>query len=69
VIRSLSYLVWFRTFPLGVGVNGLSHFGRHLGQNKAKVSVFNGSVVYFNVGVRLTFLGRSCSARQDFQVF
>ena len=61
MIRSPSYLVWSRTFPLGVGVNGLSHFGRHLGQNKAKVCVFNGSVVYFNVGIGLTLLGRSCS--------
>jgi hypothetical protein len=65
VIRSLSYLVWSRTFPLGVGVNGLSHFGRHLGQNKAKLSVFNGSVVYVNVGIGLTFLCRSCSTRQE----
>ena len=65
MIQSLSYLVWSRTFPLGVGVNGLSHFGRHLGQNKAKVSVFNGSVVYFNVGIGLTFLGGSCSTRQE----
>jgi hypothetical protein len=61
VMRSPSYLVWSRTFPLGVG---LSHFGQHLGQNKAKVSVFNGSVVYFIVGVGLTFLGRSCSTCQ-----
>jgi hypothetical protein len=65
VIRSPSYLVWSRTFLLGVGVNGLSHFGRHLGQNKAIVSVFNGSAVYFNVGVGLTFLGGSCSTRQE----
>jgi hypothetical protein len=36
-----------------------------LGQKKAKVSVFNGSVVYFNVGIGLTFLGRSCSTRQE----
>ena len=71
MIRSPSYLVWSRTFLLGVGVNGLSHFGRHLGQNKAKVSVFNGSVVYFNVGIGLTFLGRSCSTCQElyFQLF
>jgi hypothetical protein len=42
-----------------------------LGQNKAKVSVFNGSVVYFNVGIGLTFLGRSCSTCQElyFQLF
>ena len=65
MIRSLSYLLWSRTFLLDVGVNGLSHFGWHLGQNKAKVSVFNGSVVYFKVGVGLTFSGRSCSTRQE----
>ena len=58
MIRYPSYLVWSRTFLLGVGVNGLSHFGRHLGQNKAIVSVFNKSVVYFNVRVVLTFLAR-----------
>jgi hypothetical protein len=69
VIRSPSYLVRSRTFLLGVGVNGLSHFGRHLGQNKAIVSAFNGSVVYFNVGFRLTFLGRSCSARQELYLY
>jgi hypothetical protein len=72
VIQSPSYLVWSRNFPLGVGVNGLSHFGRHLGQNKAKASAFNGSVVYFNVGIGLTFLGRSCSTRRQelyFQLF
>jgi hypothetical protein len=71
VIRSPSYLVWSRAFLLGVGVNGLSHFGRHLGQNKAKVSIFNGSVVDFNVGIGLIFLGRSCSTCQElyFQLF
>jgi hypothetical protein len=60
VIRSPSYLLWSRTFLLGVGLTDLSHFGRYFGQNKAIVSVFNGSVVYFNVGIGLTFLGRSC---------
>jgi hypothetical protein len=69
VIQSPSYLVWSRTFLLGVGVSGLSHFGRHLGQNKAKVSVFNGSVVYFNVGVGLTFLGRSTRQELHFYLF
>jgi hypothetical protein len=41
------------------------------GQNKEIVSVFNGSVVYFNVGIGLTFLGRSCSTREElyFQLF
>ena len=51
-------LIWSRTFLLGVGLTDLSHFGRHLGQNKAIVSVFNKSVVYFNVRVVLTFLAR-----------
>jgi hypothetical protein len=58
VIRSPSYLGWSRIFLLGVGLTDLSHFGRHLGQNNAIVSVFNGSVVYFNVGIGLIFLAR-----------
>jgi hypothetical protein len=37
----------------------LGDFGRYFGQNKEIVSVFYGSVVYFNVGIGLTFLGRS----------
>ena len=57
MIRSPSYLVWSRTFLLGVGLTDLGHFGRYFGQNKEIVSVFNGSVVYFNVGIGLTFLG------------
>jgi hypothetical protein len=72
VIRSPSYLVWSRTFLRGVGLTDLSHFGRYFGQNKEIVSVFNGSVVYFNVGIGLNFLGRSCGARQAllyFQLF
>ena len=64
MIRSPSYLVWSRTFLLGVGLTDLGHFGRYFGQNKEIVSVFNGSVVYFNVGIGLTFLGRCCSTRQ-----
>ena len=64
VIRSPSYLVWSRTFLLGVGAD-LGDFGRYFGQNKEIVSVFNGSVVYFNVGIGLTFLGRCCSTRQE----
>ena len=56
MIRSPSYLVWSRTFLLGVGLTDLGHFGRYFGQNKEIVSVFNGSVVYFNVGIGLTFL-------------
>jgi hypothetical protein len=65
-------LVWSRTFLRGVGLTDLSHFGRYFGQNKEIVSVFNGSVVYFNVGIGLNFLGRSCGARQAllyFQLF
>jgi hypothetical protein len=58
VIRSPSYLVWFRTFLLGVGLTDLSHFGRHWGQNKAVASAFNRSVVYCNVGVALIFLAK-----------
>ena len=71
MIRSTSYLVWSRTFLLGVGLTDLGHFGRYFGQNKEIVSVFNGSVVYFNVGIGLTFLGRCCSTRQElyFQLF
>ena len=64
MVRCPSYLVWSKTFLLGVGLTDLSEFGRYLGQNKAIVSVFNGSVVYFNVGIGLTFLGRCCSTRQ-----
>jgi hypothetical protein len=58
-------LVWSRTFLLGVGLTDLGHFGRNFGQNKTIVGVFNGSVVYFNVGIVLTFLGRCCSTRQE----
>ncbi|MDA9686880.1 hypothetical protein N9U05_00140, partial [bacterium] len=65
------YLVWSRTFLLGVGLTDLGHFGRYFGQNKEIVSVLNGSVVYFNVGIGLTFVGRCCSTRQElyFQLF
>jgi hypothetical protein len=49
-------LVWSRTFLLGVGLTDIGHFGRYFGQNKEIVSVFNGSVVYFNVGIGLSFL-------------
>jgi hypothetical protein len=65
VIRCPSYLVWSRTFLLGVGLTDLGHFGRYFGPNKEIVSVFNGSVVYFDVGIGLTFLGRSCSTSQE----
>ena len=49
------YLAWSRTFLLGVGLTDLGHFGRYFGQNKEIVSVLNGSVVYFDVGIGLTF--------------
>jgi hypothetical protein len=65
VIRSTSYLVWSITFLLGVGLTDLGHFDRYFGQNKTIVGVFNGSVLYFNVGIGLTFLGRCCSTRQE----
>jgi hypothetical protein len=63
-------LLWSRTF-LRVGLADLGGFGRYFGQNKEIVSVFNGSVVYFNVGIGLTFFGRSFSTRQElyFQLF
>ena len=66
-----SYFVWSRTFLLGVGLTDLGDFGRYFGQNKEIISVFNGSVVYFNVGIGLTFFGRSCSTRHElyFQLF
>jgi hypothetical protein len=55
VIRCPTYFVWSRTFLLGVGLADLGDFGRYFGQNKEIVSVFNGSVVHFNVGIGLTF--------------
>jgi hypothetical protein len=66
VIRSPSYFVWSRTFLLGVVLTDLGDFGWYFGQNKEIVSVFNGSVVHFNVGIGLTFLGRCCSTCQNF---
>jgi hypothetical protein len=51
-----SYFVWSRTFLLGVGLADLGDFGRYFGQNKEIVSVFNGSLVYFNVGWELGLL-------------
>jgi hypothetical protein len=64
-------LVWSRTFLIGVGLTDLGDFGRYFGQNKEIVSVFNGSVVYFNVGIGLTFFGRCSSTRHElyFQLF
>jgi hypothetical protein len=50
VIRCPSYLVWSRTFLLGVGLTDVGHFGRYFGQNKEIVSVFNGSLVYGWIG-------------------
>jgi hypothetical protein len=58
VIRCPSYSLWSRTFLLGVGLTDLGHFGRYFGQNKEIVSVFYGSVIYFNVGTVLIFLAR-----------
>jgi hypothetical protein len=43
---------------LGVGLTDLCDLGRHLGGNKAIVGVFNGPVVYVNVGTVLIFLAR-----------
>jgi hypothetical protein len=65
VIRPPSYNLWSRTFLLVVGLEDLGGFGRYFGQNKEIVSVFNGSVVCFNVGIGLIFLGRCCSTRQE----
>jgi hypothetical protein len=64
-------MVCSRTFLLGVVLTDIGHFGRYFGQNKEIVSVLNGYVVYFNVGIRLTFLGRCCITRQElyFQLF
>jgi hypothetical protein len=47
VIRSPGYLIWSRTFLLGVGLTDLGDLGRHLGGNKAIVGVFNGPIVYY----------------------
>jgi hypothetical protein len=58
VIRPPSYSLWSRTFLLGVGLADLGSFGRYFGQNKEIVSVFYGSVVYFNAGTVLIFLAR-----------
>ena len=58
MIRCPSYLVWSKTFLLGVGLTDLSGFGRYSGQNKVIVSVFNGPVIYFNVVVVLIYLAR-----------
>jgi hypothetical protein len=58
MIRSPSYLDWSITFLLGVGLTDLGDLERHLGGNKAIVGVFNGPVVYVNVGIVLIFLAR-----------
>ena len=58
MVRCPSYLVWSKTFLLGVGLTDLSEFGRYLGQNKAIVSDFHGPVIYFHVIVVLIFLAR-----------
>ena len=69
MIRCPSYLVWSKTFLLGVGLTDLSEFGRYLGQNKAIVSVFNGPVIYFNVVVVLIFLARVVVLVANFILF
>ena len=69
MIRCPSYLVWSKTFLLGVGLTDLSEFGRYLGQNKALVSVFNGPVSSFNVGVVLIFLARIVVLVTNFTLF
>ena len=53
---SPNYLVWSKTFLLGVGLTDLREFGRYLGQNKAIVSDFHGPVIYYNVIVVLIVL-------------
>ena len=45
MVRCPSYLVWSKTFLLGVGLMDLSEFGRYLGQNNAIVSDFHVIVV------------------------
>jgi hypothetical protein len=59
-------LLWSRTFLLGVGLADLGDFGRYFGQNKAIVSGFYGSVVYFNVGTVLIFLARAVVLVKNF---
>jgi hypothetical protein len=66
VIRSPSYLVWSRTFLLGAGLTDLGDFGRDWGQNKAVVGIFNGPVVYVNVGIGLIFLARAVVLVKNF---
>jgi hypothetical protein len=51
-------LDWSITFLLDVGLTDLGDLGRHLGENKAIAGVFNGPVVYVNVGPVLIFLAR-----------
>jgi hypothetical protein len=46
VIRPPSYLLWPRTFFLGVGLADLGGFGRYFGQNKEIVSAFYGSATF-----------------------
>jgi hypothetical protein len=50
VLRPSGYLVWSRTFLLGVGLTDLGNFGRHLGSKQGN-SVFNGS----RIGSMLTW--------------
>ena len=69
MVRCPSYLVWSKTFLLGVGLTDLSEFGRYLGQNKAIVSVFNGPVIYFHVVLVLIFLARVVVLVANFILF
>ena len=69
MIRCPSYLVWSKTFHLGVGLTDFSEFGRYLGQNKAIVSDFHGPVVYFNVIVVLILLARAVVLVAKFILF
>jgi hypothetical protein len=50
-------LDWSIAFLLGVGLTDLGDLGRHLSGNKA-IGVFNGPVVFVNVGTILIFLAR-----------
>jgi hypothetical protein len=65
LIFSPGYLVWSITFLLGVGLTNLGDFGIGV-KKKAIVGVFNGSVVYCNVGVVLIFLAKAVVIVKEF---
>ena len=69
MVRCPSYLVWSKTFLLGVGLTDLSEFGRYLGQNKAIVSVSHGPVIYLYVVLVLIFLARVVVLVANFILF